>query len=196
MGPVHPQRGSLHLSGGWNCHDIGGATPLGTQTVTGSSRSIAGARPYLEPLGCIPLRVERARGGRGHVRPLAISQISSSAWAKAGIMMRATTDPGSPYYGVFVTPSNGVVVQWRNTQGGTSSQLATTGAAPVYLEVTRSGTTLGAATSTTGVSWTPIPGSTLTIANLSGGLLRGFAVTSHNTTHISTVTFDTLTTSG
>ena len=61
-------------------------------------------------------------------------------------MMRATTDPGSPYYAVFVTPGNGIAVQWRTAQGGATSQVTTAGTVPLYLKITRSGTTFTAAT--------------------------------------------------
>jgi hypothetical protein len=107
-------------------------------------------------------------------------------------MMRLTTDPGSPYYAVFVTPGHGVVVQWRTTQGGTTTQAVTAGAVPVYLKITRTGTTFTAFTSTGGSTWTVIPGSTVTIAGLTGTLLRGFAITSHDTSHLSTVDYDTV----
>jgi hypothetical protein len=120
------------------------------------------------------------------------SQTNTSAWGKGGLMLRASTDPGSPYYAAFVTPSNGVAIQWRTAQGGTSSQVLTTGTAPVYLQVSRTGTTYTASTSTDGVTWTPVPGSSQSLANLSGALLRGFAVTSHNTGAGSTVALDTV----
>jgi hypothetical protein len=78
-------------------------------------------------------------------------------------------------------------VQWRQTPAGSSGQTTTTGTAPVYLQITRTGTTFSAATSADGVTWTLVPGSAKSIAGLSGALLRGFAVTSHNTGQLSTV---------
>jgi hypothetical protein len=109
-------------------------------------------------------------------------------------MMRATTDPGSPYYAIFVTPSNGVVVQWRGAQGTNTAQLATTGASPVFVRVTRTGTTFSAATSPDDTTWTPVPGSSVALVGLSGPLLRGLAVTSHNAGQGSVVVYDSLTT--
>jgi hypothetical protein len=109
-------------------------------------------------------------------------------------MLRASTDPGSPYYAIFATPSNGIVVQWRAQQGSTTAQVATAGAAPVFLEVTRSATTFSAATSPDGTTWTPVPGSAVSLPGLSGSLLRGLAVTSHNSGQASTVVYDTLAT--
>ena len=104
-------------------------------------------------------------------------------------MIRATTDPGSPYYAVFATPGNGIVVQWRSAQGGTSSQISIAGTLPVYLQITATGSAFSAATSADGVTWTPIPKSSVTLANLAGAALAGLAVSSHNTGQLSTVTY-------
>lgn len=78
--------------------------------------------------------------GSGIVSAEVSAQANSSPWAKAGATIRFSTNPGSPYYAVYVTPSNGVVVQRRSVPGGSASQLASvTGATPVHLEVTETG---------------------------------------------------------
>ncbi len=41
-------------------------------------------------------------------RPTSPRQQNTSAFAKAGPMLRATTDPGSPYYAAFITPGEGI----------------------------------------------------------------------------------------
>ncbi|MBV9170573.1 MAG: hypothetical protein JOZ81_10855 [Chloroflexi bacterium] len=92
-----------------------------------------------------------------------------------------------------MTPSNGIVVQFRATPGGQAGQAASaSGAVPAYLRVARSGTTFTAYTSSDGTTWTPVPGSSVTIS-MTGTVLAGLAVTSHNTVDLSTVTFDTVT---
>ncbi len=108
---------------------------------------------------------------------------------------RQSTDPASPYYAVLVTPSNGVVVQWRQTLGAGTNQIKVpTLSVPVYLQLTRAGTTFSAATSPDGITWTPVPGSSVSVPQLTGTVLQGFAVTSHNATKISTAVFDNVTT--
>ena len=62
---------------------------------------------------------------------------------------------------------------------------------PTYLQVARSGTTFTAYTSTDGVTWTLVPGSSVTIS-MSGPVLAGLAVTSHNNGSLSSVSFDTV----
>ena len=87
-------------------------------------------------------------------------------------------------------PGQGIKVQVRKTQGGTTTKLANpAGTAPAYLKVTWSGTTFTAYTSADGVTWTLIPGSTASLT-LGSSLLAGLAVTSHNSGALGTVTMD------
>jgi hypothetical protein len=105
-------------------------------------------------------------------------------------MLRTSTDPGAPNYALLVSPGNGVFVQYRSTQGGTTNRIsAISGTVPQYLRVARSGSTFTAYTSTDGSTWTPLAGSTVTLG-VSGPMLAGLAVTSHNTSSLSTVTMD------
>jgi hypothetical protein len=62
----------------------------------------------------------------------------------------------------------------------------------VYVQVSRSGTTFTAATSPDGVNWTPLPNSATSLPNLTGSLLTGVAVTSHNPAQLSTVAFNSV----
>jgi hypothetical protein len=106
-------------------------------------------------------------------------------------MLRQTSDPGSMYYAVFVTPGNGIVVQYRSAQGGTTSQVQISGTTPVYLLVQRSGTTFSAYTSSDGNTWTLVSGSSVTI-NMTGSVLAGLATTSHNSNTLGTITFNSV----
>jgi hypothetical protein len=107
-------------------------------------------------------------------------------------MLRASADPAAPYYAIFVTPVNGIVVQYRTGQGLQTSQIAISGSVPAYLRVSRSGAAFTAYTSIDGVNWSPVPGSAVAITNLSGALLAGLAVTSHNGGILSAVTFESV----
>ena len=108
-------------------------------------------------------------------------------------MVRATTDPASPYYGVFVTPGSGVVVQWRSAQGGKTAQVKVAGTAPTWLQIGVSGGVYTAYTSSDGVTWTAIAGSATTLS-LPGPVLVGMAVDSHNLTAVCSATLRCATT--
>jgi hypothetical protein len=176
---------------GWTCQDIGFPPPgPGSQYVAGSNWTVESGgndiwgnydsfRLLSQPLaadGTMSVRVD--------------SQVNTSTWAKAGVMIRATNDPGSPYYAAFVTPGNGVAVQWRATQGAVTSQVAIAGTTPAWLEVARAAGVFTAYTSPDGVTWTAIPGTSVPLT-MTGTLLAGLAVTSHNGGAMDTVTFDT-----
>ncbi len=179
----------------WTCTDIGTVAPgPGSQTLSGSTWTIQGGGSDIWGTADNFHYVSQPLAADGSVSAQLASQTNTSAWAKAGLMMRATTDPGSPYFAVFATPGNGIAAQWRTAQGGSTSQVTVAGTLPEYLEITRTGTTFSAYTSPDGVNWTLVPGSAVSLANLSGTLLRGFAVTSHNTGQLSTVMINSVVT--
>ncbi|HEX9068930.1 MAG TPA: hypothetical protein VF807_09180, partial [Ktedonobacterales bacterium] len=177
----------------WACSDIGNATPPGSQTLAGGVWTINGGGGDIWGIADSFRLISQTLAADGSASAHVTAQGATDPWAKAGVMLRATTDPGSPYYALFVTPSNGLTVQYRAAQGASSAQTASlAGTVPAYLLVSRVGTTFSAYTSTDGVTWTLVPGSTVTITGLTGSLLAGLAVTSHNGTALSTVVMDTV----
>ena len=180
----------------WTCADIGSVLPgPGSQTLSGGTWNVTGFGADIWGTSDSFHFAYQPLAADGSISAQVVSQTGSSSWAKGGLMMRATTDPGSPYYAVFATPGNGIAVQWRTAQGGGSTQVTQAGTVPLYLEIVRAGTTYTASTSPDGSTWTPVPGSTVTLANLSGSLLEGLAVNSHNTGQYSTVVYSSLVTS-
>jgi hypothetical protein len=174
---------------GWSCTDIGGASP-GGQTLSGSTWSVSGSGGDIWGTADSFHLVSQSLPGNGSVSANVTSQTNTDAWAKAGVMLRLTTDPGSPFYAVYVTPGNGITVQGRTSQGGNAVQFANlSGTPPAYLRVTRSGTTFTAYTSADGTTWSPIAFSSTTISALSGSALAGMAVTAHNPGALSTATY-------
>ncbi|MBJ7612748.1 MAG: PQQ-binding-like beta-propeller repeat protein [Candidatus Dormibacteraeota bacterium] len=180
---------------GWTCADVGGPTPAGSETVISGNWTVQGGGGDIWDVADQFRFESQPLPGNALVSARLTAQGNTSPWAKAGVMLRATSDPRSPYFGVFLTPSNGVVVQYRTAQGAGSSNVPTAGAPPLYMAVGRSGTTFTAYTSADGQTWTAIPNSSLVLGNLGGTLLAGLAVTSHNTSLLSAVSFDNVTSS-
>ena len=174
----------------WSCADIGNPTPAGSQSYdpnTGTWTLIAGGADITGPSDQFHF-VWQTLPGDGSTSARVVSQTNTSSNAKAGVMLRASSDPGAPNYAVLVSPGAGIKVQVRRTQGGTTTKLANpTGTTPAYLKVTRSGNTFTAYTSADGATWNLITGSTTTMA-LGTSLLEGLAATSHNSGALSTVT--------
>ena len=179
---------------GYSCADIGAATPAGGQTESGAAWTVTAGGPDIWGTADAFHYIWAALPANGAVTAQVATVTATDPWARAGVMVRATTSPGSPYYAVYVSKGNGVVVQERTAQGVAAVQIAnTTGVAPEYVEVTRTGTVYAAATSSDGTTWTAVPGSMVTLANLSGSLLAGAASTSHSSTALSTVGFNAVT---
>jgi hypothetical protein len=179
----------------WSCADIGAPLPAGGQsydsltgtwTVTGSGSDIFATSDQFH-------FVWKDLTGNGSLAARVTSLADTSSNAKAGVMLRSTTDPGSPEYSAVVTPGSGVKVQLRSVVDGVTDTLARiSGAAPTYLEITRSGTTLSASSSSDGSTWTLIPGSTVT-TTLPATVLAGLAVTSHTPGILASASLDRVT---
>ncbi|MGH2410296.1 MAG: hypothetical protein ACRDGS_08025, partial [Chloroflexota bacterium] len=178
---------------GWSCNDIGNPALAGSQALSGSTWTIQGGGYDIWLTMDQFHYVWQPLAGDGSLSARATSQSNSDPWAKAGVMLRQTTDPASPFYALFVTPGNGIVVDYRSSQGSTAIQAAPAlaGAVPAYLKVTRSGSTFSAFTSSDGTTWTLVPGSSLSLT-MSGSVLSGLAVTAHNGGAVSTASFDSI----
>ncbi|GLV58751.1 hypothetical protein KDH_55810 [Dictyobacter sp. S3.2.2.5] len=176
----------------WKCADIGQPGLAGSQSLSGGTWTIQGAGNDIWYSSDQFHFVWQSLAADGSVSAHVLSQTATNEWAKAGVMLRQSSDPGSAYYMVMVTPNHGINVQYRTAQGAGAQQLvAVAGTVPAYLMAARSGTTYTAYTSSDGNSWTEINGSSITL-NMSGSILAGMAVTSHNSNALSTVTFDTV----
>ncbi len=107
-------------------------------------------------------------------------------WAKAGLMIRASTSANSIHGLVAVTPQSGVAFQRRTASGGSSSHTGVSGSAPEWLRLTRIGNTLTAYRSENGSSWTQIGSATI---SFSATVQVGMFVTSHSDGILNTSTF-------
>ncbi len=179
---------------GWSCADIGSPALTGSESVSGGSWTIKAGGTDIYGAADQMHFDWQALPADGSVSAQVVSQTNTSSWAKAGVMLRATTAAGSPDYAAFITPGNGITVQYRGAVNGTTAKLTTmVASAPIYLKASRAGTTFSAFWSSDGVSWNLIAGSSKSLGSISGPLLAGLAVTSHNAGALCTVVMDTVT---
>ncbi len=77
-------------------------------------------------------------------------------WSKAGVIITATTRPGSPYAAVMVTGTHGVRMQYDYTHDVAGTPGAVSAGTVRWLRLTRAGDTITGYDSTDGSHWTSI----------------------------------------
>jgi alpha-galactosidase len=115
---------------------------------------------------------------------------NTDPWAKAGLMFRSDATPGSMFVDMFVSPANGVNLQWRSAPGGQCGSVGVGGVtAPVWIKLVRAGTNFYGFYGTDGVNWIQVGATTVPMA---AGVRGGFAVTAHNNSTLCLASFDSL----
>jgi hypothetical protein len=179
---------------GWTDADIGSPsiagsavydTPSDTTTISGNGSDIFGTADQFN-------FDSTTMSGDGSVIAYVNSLTNTDPWAKAGVMIRNDSTAGSAFAAVLVSPTNGIVFEWRSSAGLSVNQEVSSPAtpAPVGLKVTRSGSTYSGYYSTDGINWILIgPSQT---ATLNAAALGGIAVTSHNTSALCSTTISSV----
>ena len=180
------------LPQGWQSQDIdttGGsaAESDGTWTISADGADIWGNSDqfhyvYRELTGDAIIEARVVDNGEG-----------SNDWAKGGVMIRQSLDPGSINVSGFITggSGDGGQFQWRSVQDDSSSSNRTlTGIAPpYYVRLVRVGNTFTVYMSADGVEWAQ-QGAPPAVIEMTDPVLIGLAVTSHQDGEVRTFTFD------
>jgi len=88
--------------------------------------------------------------------------VAAQPWAKAGIILKDGTQPGSAYAAVMATPGHGVRMQYDFTHDTAGLPGAVSAASPRWLRLVRSGDTVTGYDSADGSHWAMIGSATLT----------------------------------
>jgi outer membrane protein assembly factor BamB len=186
----------------WMCHDVNfdndvgydGLLP-GTQVYKNGTWTLRGRGEDIGHTADSFHAVWQTLTGSGNVsaRLTAIDHVGD--YSKAGVMLREGQDAGSRFYSILATPQKGLVVAYRDRQGGNAASidiiLNTNPYLPIYLRVVRAGNVFNPYYSQDGVNWTQVSGTTKTI-DMSEKLFAGLAMTSHSQTVAGTATFDSV----
>ena len=98
------------------------------------------------------------------------------SWAKAGIILKASTRQGSAYAAMMITAGNGVRMQYDYTGDVPGIAGAVSAASPRWLRLTRSGDTVTGYDSADGIRWTKV--AAVTLAGLTSTVQGGLFATS------------------
>ncbi|MGE5296468.1 MAG: hypothetical protein ACM3VT_16735, partial [Solirubrobacterales bacterium] len=143
----------------------------------------------------------KALSGNGSMVVRVNSIYNSNAWAKAGVMIRATTDAGSVHAFMALTPGgagggNGASFQRRPTSSGNSENTDSTVliSMPYWVKLDRTGDKFSAYLSPDGTTWTQL-GTSITITMPSAALI-GLALCSHDAAIVTGADFSNVATTG
>lgn len=138
--------------------------------------------------------VYRRLDGDGQITARVVSQSSTNDWAKAGVMMRDSLQPGSKHSYAFVTPVKGINNTWRGSDGGTTGRRAVDGLkAPYWLRLERKGSVFTSYYSSDGKTWNFLKSNFIT---MNQRIYMGFATTSNNAKAFADVSYDSITYTG
>ncbi|HUB24840.1 MAG TPA: glucoamylase family protein [Tepidisphaeraceae bacterium] len=120
------------------------------------------------------------------------SLANTNAGAAAGVMIRNDTSADSGFVALLVTPSDGIELASRSSDGGVLSTSSISGvAAPQFVELTLSSGSISVLYSSNGVTWNATFGSVS--VTLGSSALAGLAATSSNNSALTTATFSSVT---
>ncbi len=152
----------------------------GVYTVSGSGADIWGASDQFN-------YVYQPANGDVDVSARVSSITNTDGWTKAGVMIRETLTAGSRHASAFLTPGQGYAFQDRALTNGTSADTSTTGAAPGWVRIKRTGNLFTAYKSSDGRTWTVIASDSISMAD---AIYVGIALTSHNSAATAKATVD------
>lgn len=190
--PPPPPPPTNTLPDGWFAKDIGTVGLAGSTAYNGAPNqdwTIKGAGPGVAGAGDdFQFAYRKLVGDAQIVVRLNNIQGTTNPAAQAGIMIRDTTSAGSRQASLFVTPSAGLQVTTRKSNGaGTGTATLQGGTLPRWLKVTRQGQLMTFYTSSDGASWSQAASTTI---DMGADALIGMAVSSRDTTKLNTSTFD------
>jgi hypothetical protein len=174
----------------WESNDIGSPGQPGVASVDGTTFYIAGSGGDIWWTDDHFQFVSRPLDGDGEIVARVWRVSDTNAYAKAGVMLRSSLASSAPDVILDLRPSNDIEFMSRPAAGAMTNVIAgAMQAPPDWLRLTRTGTTVTAAVSADGASWTAV-GSTSFPA---GPSLVGLAVTSHDDSALNTSVFDRVT---
>ena len=202
---IYSQQGSFNTLSCTNCgflptrmytDDIGNAgiggeacfTAPNKYTVKGAGNDIGNATDAFRFVYKTSFR------GNGKVEAQVFAQDSTNIWNKAGVMLRESLAPNSRNVFMALTSAQGAVFQYRTATGGATAAVSKSGIkAPYYVRVAKNGSLFKGYISFDRKNWTLVSKISIPEMGANGTpVYAGLAVTSHDNTKLSEVTFKQL----
>jgi alpha-galactosidase len=180
------------LPNGWSDQDIGSVGVAGSGSGCADAFAVEGGGDDIWNNADAFNFLSRALSGDNSIIARVMAVENTDGWAKGGVMFRNDTTAGSMFADAFVSPGNGVNFQWRASTGGTCGSAGISGiTAPVWVRLTRSGTSFTASYGSDGLTWTLLGTQTIPMA---ATVQAGLEVTAHNNATLCLAGFDNVAT--
>ena len=165
--------------------------PVGTFTMTASGADIWGTADQFH-------FAYKTLTGPGTIVARIDSVQETHAWAKAGVMIRQTLEPGSMHAFAIVSAASGVASQGRTNVDGNPFGTTEAGiTASHWVKLERDiGGNFTVSHSANGSSWVPVQNSVPTNISMASDVYVGLALTSHDAAKTCEATFSNVTITG
>ncbi len=178
--------GTSSLPAPWVDADVGSVGAAGSASFNGTTYTVKGSGSDIWTAADGFHFVYQQLTGDGTIIARVASVQNTNGWAKAGVMMRESLAAGAKEASVHVTPANGVVMTFRTATGAASDGFFTSGSAPQWLKLVRSGGTFTSYKSSDGVTWSQVGTMTISMAST---IYVGLDVSSKANTTLNTSMF-------
>ena len=185
------------LPAGWVSRDVGLSTLwngdagdvgfAGSATFSGDTFTLAGSGIDISDTADSFQYAFRAVAGDCTIVADVAGLANTDPWAKAGLMVRETLQFDSANVLMSLSAQNGTLFSSRSATSAGTLSVASSGAAPCWLKLVRTGNTFTGYSSANGTDWTQVGTAAFTLAS---NVLVGLALTAHNNLLLNTATFD------
>jgi hypothetical protein len=181
----------------WSGQDVGSVSTTGSASRSGSTYTVKGSGADIWGAADEFRYLYQSIGGDATLTARVASIQNVNGWTKGGVMIRDGLTGGAMNVYMFASPSalNSYRWQVRSGSGGSTSSAPApsaacgNGTAPVWIRVSRKGSTFTGYCSPDGSSWTLVGSAS---ASMSATVQMGLAVTSHLDGTLAAGTFDSV----
>ncbi len=177
---------------GWQATDIGGSLAGGQQVTGDDAMTIYGGGDDIWNESDQFRLVSKEVQGDFTLTATLNSLEYSHGYAKAGLMIRTDTSPGSSHVMIHAFPSGTTALGWRESANGRMQEVQTDNHAwPIHLRLTRKDGTITGEFSTDSTTWRPVA-KPVALESTDGASRVGMAVLSHDNTALTTASFENI----
>jgi regulation of enolase protein 1 (concanavalin A-like superfamily) len=177
---------SSPLAGPWRTTEVGAVNIHGSAFINNGTYTLSGSGNDIWGTADAFRFIYQSVYGDVDIRARVTGITNTDSWAKAGVMIRNSTDRSAKHAMTVITPGNGASFQRRLEPKGASIATNTPAHAPYWVRMVRNGDTFTSYISSDGTTWTMV-GTPATIPMYTR-VYVGLVVTSHSSNALCTAT--------